>query len=298
MAKARVSLAYAPALLAVLFWSTSPTAFKIALRHQDPFSLLLGASLASTGALAIMLLVSGRWRELRSFKAADLSLSLLLGALNPLAYYLVLFRAYELLPAHVAQPLNMIWPIVLVLISMPLLGQRVGWLSLLAMAISFGGVVLVSLQGGALGKEPGNRLGIFLALSTSLIWAFYWVLNAKNKQNPVARLFLNFCFSSILLVLLALILREDLPAGIPAWTSAAYVGLFEMGITFVLWMTAMKWAGRSDGIGNLVYLAPFLNLMLAWKILDEHIYLTSIFGILLLVTGILLQNLKGRHEGR
>ena len=136
MAKARFNLAFAPALLAVLFWSTSPTAFKIALRHQDPFSLLLGASLVSTLALGVLLLSTGRYKALRSFSGQDLGLSMLLGALNPLAYYLVLFKAYKLLPAHVAQPLNMIWPIVLVLISIPMLFYRLAMLAW-ALWISF-----------------------------------------------------------------------------------------------------------------------------------------------------------------
>lgn len=295
MNKSSASKALPLALLAVFFWSTSPTAFKIGLEHQGTFSLLLGASLASTFALGILLLFSGRLSQLRAFGRRDLALSALLGLLNPVAYYLVLFRAYDILPAQVAQPLNMIWPIVLVLISIPMLRQKVSWLSLAAMALSFSGVVVISLQGGEKAGDPENRLGIFLALSTSLTWALYWILNARSKTDPVARLFLNFVFSSIFLLALGWTGAGSFPSTGWAWISASYVGFFEMGITFVLWMLAMQKAGKSDRIGNLVYLAPFINLIFARQILHESIYLSSIIGIVLLVSGILIQNLSGRN---
>jgi len=51
--------------------------------------------------------------------------SALLGLINPFIYYLILLKAYQLLPAQVAQPLNMIWPIILVFLSIPLLGQKI-----------------------------------------------------------------------------------------------------------------------------------------------------------------------------
>ena len=39
-------------------------------------------------------------------------------------YYLILLKAYQLLPAQVAQPLNMIWPVILVFLSVPILKQK------------------------------------------------------------------------------------------------------------------------------------------------------------------------------
>ena len=71
-----------------------------------------------------------------------------LGFLNPFFYYLVLFKAYSLLPAQVAQPINMTWPILLTIISIPLLGQKITLKSIAALVISFSGVILISSQGG------------------------------------------------------------------------------------------------------------------------------------------------------
>ncbi|MCK4749923.1 MAG: DMT family transporter [Bacteroidales bacterium] len=287
--------AYIFAILAVLFWATSPTAFKLGLRYQDSYQLLTGASLTSVVVLGFIILIRGNQRMILKLEWKDLGFSALMGLLNPVAYYLILFKAYSILPAQVAQPLNMVWPIVLVIISIPMLGQKIGWKSVGAMLLSFSGVVLVSLQGGAGAQHPQNRLGIILALSSSVLWAFYFLLNSRDRQDPVTRMFLNFAFASVYLLLGGILKGQALPASTEGWYAALYVGVFEMGVTFVLWLMAIRLAPSSDRISNLVYMAPFLNLFLASQILDERIYLSTLFGIILLVTGILIQNTAGRY---
>jgi len=286
--------AYLFALLAVLFWSTSPTAFKLGLRYLDTWQLLSGAAISSTLVLGILSLFTGKFNALRAFRRKDILFSALMGLLNPVAYYLILFKAYTILPAQVAQPLNMIWPIVLVLLSIPILGQRIRWISIGAMFLSFSGVVLITLQGGTAAQNPQNRLGVFLALSSSVVWALYFLFNSRDRQDPVSRMFLNFTFATAYLLLGGLLTGHSLPASPEGWYASIYVGVFEMGITFVLWLMAIRLAPSSDRISNLVYIAPFLNLFLAGQILDERIYISTFLGIILLVTGILIQNTLGR----
>lgn len=290
-----VRKAFIYALLAVLFWSTIPTAFKLGLQHSSSWQLLTGATLVSTLVLGILSAIRGNLPSLLSFTKKDLLFSALMGLLNPVSYYLILFKAYTILPAQVAQPLNMIWPIVLVLLAIPILRQKISWLSLGAMFLSFSGVVLVSLMGGNVSLDPQNRLGIILALSTSVIWALYFLYNTRDKRDPVIRLFLNFIFASLFLLLAGLFIEQSFPPSKEGWLAALYVGVFEMGITFVLWLTAIRLAPKSDRISNLVYLAPFLNLLFASQVLGEHIYLTTVFGIMLLVAGIVIQNISKKN---
>jgi drug/metabolite transporter (DMT)-like permease len=286
--------AYLFALLAVLFWSTSPTAFKLGLRFTDTWQLLTGATLVSTVVLGIIATAQGKIQTLKNFSRKDVTFSALMGLLNPLAYYLILFKAYTILPSQVAQPLNMIWPIVLVLLALPILGQRLRWKSLGAMLLSFSGVVVISLMGGSWAKEPQNRLGIFLALSSSLVWALYFLYNTRDRKDAVIRLFLNFIFASLFLLMAGIIRGQSFPASLEGWSAAIYVGVFEMGITFVLWLMAIRLAPSSDRISNLVYIAPFLNLLFASKVLGETIYMTTVIGIILLVAGIVIQNITAK----
>jgi drug/metabolite transporter (DMT)-like permease len=282
--------AYLFAITAVLFWSTVPTAFKLGLRYQDNYQMVTGAALVSTFILAITVLIQGKVNLFRTLSAKDILRTALLGILNPAFYYLVLFRAYDLLPGQVAQPLNMVWPIVLVLISIPILRQKIGWLSIFSMIISFTGVVVLSLQGGTLFSESSNFKGVLLALSTAVLWSFYWIFNMKSRLDAIVGLFLIFAFSSLYLLSGGLIREPGLPAGAEAWAAAAYIGIFEMGFSFVLWLKALQLSQTTARISNLVFIAPFINLIFVNRILGESIYISTIFGIILVVTGIIMQN--------
>lgn len=112
MEKTRQSYIYAG--LAIFFWSTIPTAFKISLGELDILPMLTIAVLISTLVLFIIILAGKKADLIRKTTGKELLNSAILGFINPFVYYLILLKAYQLLPAQVAQPLNMIWPIILV----------------------------------------------------------------------------------------------------------------------------------------------------------------------------------------
>src|SRR5512133_402086 len=164
----RQSKAYIYALCAVLLWSTVATAFKLGLKILSPLYLILTASAVSLLIFLIILLAQGKAKEAFSVTLPGLGKSALLGALNPFAYYLILFQAYSLLPAQVAQPLNMIWPITLALLSAPLLKQKITFRNIAAIFISFIGVIFISSQGSLSGMANTNLTGALLAVGSSL----------------------------------------------------------------------------------------------------------------------------------
>jgi len=278
--------------LTIIFWGTSASAFKIGLRYIDHFQLLLYSTFTAVVFLFFVLWAQRKLKVLKTFTRKQYFNSMLLGFLNPFLYYVVLFKAYSLLPAQIAQPLNFIWPIVLVLFSIPILKQKIGIKSFVALFISFVGVYLISSQGDPFNHRFADPLGVTLALGTSIVWALFWLFNMKDQRDEVLKLFLNFVVAFFLI--LALTIKEStvFPNNIEGIVTAIYVGLFEMGITFVLWLKALKLAGRTDKIGNLIYLTPFCALIFIHIFLGEKIYITTIFGLILIVTVIMLQQLK------
>lgn len=281
--------AYLYAGLAVAAWSTVASAFKISLRQLTPFELLLYAALSSTLLLGIVVVASGRWRSLAQWRGRDYWVSFALGLLNPYLYYLVLFAAYDRLPAQEAQPLNYTWPIVLVLLSALFLRQRVTPVTMVAMAISLAGVAVISTRGDLLALRFTDTLGVALALGSTIIWAGYWLLNLRDARDPVVRLGVNFLFGSGV-VLVHGYLTDALR--VPPWNAlagAAYVGWFEMGVTFVWWITALRYARTTAQVSGLIFLAPFFSLIVIHFAVGEPIYPSTVIGLILIVTGIVLQ---------
>jgi drug/metabolite transporter (DMT)-like permease len=278
--------------LTVLFWATIPTAFKIALRHLDFIELLFVAILTTLIFLLAVLVIEGRVKEIFSFSRKQYTSSVILGFLNPFAYYLILLKAYSLLPAQIAQPLNFTWPIVLVFLSIPILKQKITSKNIIALFLSFVGVYFISSEGDPFNLKFAEPLGIFLAVGSSVIWALFWIFNVKDQRDEVSKLFLNFFFALVFLLPVYIIFSEKALFKPEGLFSGLYVGLFEMGITFVLWLKALRMATSTAKISNLIYLTPFFSLIFVHFILGEQIHYTTIVGIILVVSGIILQEIK------
>jgi drug/metabolite transporter (DMT)-like permease len=286
--------AYVSASLAVLAWSTVATAFKLALRHVSFTGLLFYASFFSTIVLAIILAARGDFACVFSYTRRQYLKSLGLGLLNPFLYYLILFKAYDLLPAQMAQPLNYTWAIALALLSVPLLGQRIGHREILGGVLGYVGVWVISTRGQVLSLKFANPLGVALALGSAFVWAFYWIGNTRDDRDPVAGLFLNFVMSLPFVLAAHIALsgwRAPTAAGLLA---TAYVGVVEMGATFVLWLTALRLSENTAKVGNLIFIAPFLSLVFIRSVLGEAILPSTYVGLALIVAGFLYQRVGRR----
>jgi drug/metabolite transporter (DMT)-like permease len=293
----RTTSAYLFALAAVALWSTVASAFKLALMELRVLDLLFIAAVTSTVLLGVAAGMRGTLRDIASWGRREQWTALGLGVLNPALYYLVLFRAYDLLPAQQAQPLNYTWPITLALLSRLVLRERAGRVAGAALVLSFIGVLVISTRGDVFALRFSNPEGVALAVGSSLIWATYWIFNLRSARDETARLFLTFASGTMLI---GVILAFDPPLQAPSLRGLAagmYVGAFEMGLTFLLWMQALRRSGRTAAVGNLVYLSPFLSLFIIHLVVGESIHPSTVVGLLFIVSGILLQQAGGRLAG-
>ena len=280
-------------LSAVLLWSTVATAFKLTLAEFSPIQMLAVASVVSSFALIAVCFFQGKLSQLSTTFFSHPWYYLLLGLVNPLAYYLILFKAYDLLPASQAQAINYSWAITLTLMAAVFLGQKIRKQDWVACTFSYLGVVVIATKGDLLGLEFDSPFGVALALVSTLLWAGYWILNTKNKADPVVGVLLGFLVALPLAIGLA-IYEGNSWAHITAkgWMAVTYVGLFEMGITFVLWLSALKLTNNTARISNLIFASPFISLMLLATIIGEDIHPSTLFGLVLIIVGLVIQQIK------
>lgn len=285
---------YLYALATVLFWSTSATAFKLSLSGMKISHLLFFASLTSTIILFFIARQKSRIGVWRVFKGKDFKNNLALGFLNPLLYYFVLFKAYSLLPAQEALPLNYTWPIVISIFSVFFLNQKLSFKTILGLLLAFVGVVIIATRGNILELHFHNVLGVSLAVGSSLAWALFWILNLLDRREESLKLFGSFLFGTILTSIYILFFDSFQTFDIKYLFGAIYIGLFEMGITFFLWMKALSLSSNKAKTATLAYLAPFISLLFISLILGEELYTSSITGLVLIVGGILYQQLEAQ----
>ena len=279
--------AIALAMAAVLSWSTVATAFKIALTHLTHFEMLLVASITSLIIFALVLTIQRKWGEVKTLSRRMWGYFALLGLLNPMAYYLVLFKSYDLLPAQVAQPVNYIWPVLLVILLAVFTRQDIPAKKYIGMLVSLGGLIIISAGGKQIGDTAISASGLILGIMSAFLWATYWMVNNKNKDRADATVacFMSFLFGSIYLVAIAMVIGVNLNT-LPGILSGMYVGAFEMGIPFICFGLAIRKTTNPALINQLCYLSPFLSLFFVSTILGEQIVPTTYIGLILIVAGI------------
>ena len=274
---------------AVMLWSTVATAFSLSLQYLTPLQLVTLATVISWCFFAIRLSAPERRSALRVTSSKARATGLLIGWLNPGLYYLVLFAAYDRLPAQEAMAINYSWGITLALLAAPLLRQHLSAGALLAACISYGGILVIATRGAPLSLDFAQPLGVGLALLSTVLWSLYWVINTRLSLDPEVNLFLNF--SGALPLLLALLWWSNTPFPTlwQGWAGGLYVGLFEMGLAFVLWMGAMKATTSTLRISSLIFLSPPLSLVLIWVIAGEPVKAYTLIGLVLILFGLWLQ---------
>ena len=147
---------------AVALWSTVATAFKVALAWMSPLELMWIAALVSWLLMGALVFKQGNmalalhqgWRT-----------ALWAGLMNPVAYYLVLFAAYDRLPGQEAMALNYTWALAMAFLAVPLLGHRLTRLDVAAGLVAYSGVWVIATRGNVFNVAFEDPLGVLLALS-------------------------------------------------------------------------------------------------------------------------------------
>jgi drug/metabolite transporter (DMT)-like permease len=290
MKKARnLSLIYT--LLTVLCWSTAATAIKITLFYLNPLVGVFYATLFSFLTLVVLATFQKKWIMVGELIRKNTGRYLLLGFLNPFFYYLVLFYAYDLSWAQEAMSLNYTWSIFLTIFSVLILHQKLKLTEIVAIFLSFIGVLILTSQGKLSISAITHPKGILLALGSALIWATYWILNMKWGKEALCSLLIQFGLGTVLLFIFCLLTGAfQLPILRKGLLGSMYVGLFEMSIPFYFWFLALKSAKKTVQPANLIFLSPLLSFILIALLLKEKILPSSVIGFVFILAGIILQS--------
>ena len=278
--------------MAIFFWSTVATAFKVSLQYLSASELVLYSSIFSTIVLWFIILYQKKINDVKIHIIKNYKLVFTLGLINPFLYYLVLFKAYDLLPAQEAQAINYTWALMLAFLSVIFLKQKLTLKDIIAGIICYFGVLIISTKGEPFSLNFSNIDGVMLALLSTVLWSMYWIINTKQKADPIVGLFSNFLVSLPIIIIYFFITQPLVFADIKGILAASYVGLFEMGITFFFWLKAMQSATSTAKIANLIFISPFISLIFIYFILGEQIYISTVVGLSTIILGLILQQFK------
>ena len=266
------------------------TAFKWALEFNTPMALITLAATMSWSFFGVRVIVAGSLKSMHEMNSVLILRCLLLGLLNPAFYYWILLTAYDLLPAQDAMAINYTWgltlPLVASLFSRTLPTKYETGLALL----SYLGILVIATNGNLGSLEFDRPAGVALALFSTVIWGLSWVVNSRivdaNNIDAELALFLNFSAALPVLWIVTGLTGQLPSVSVGSLLGGLYVGLFEMGIAFVLWMNAMRLTDNPLRISSLIFLAPPLSLLLIGTVLNETISGSTLVGLVIILMGL------------
>jgi drug/metabolite transporter (DMT)-like permease len=174
-------------------------------------------------------------------------------------YHALYFAALRLAPPAEAGLLNYLWPLLIVLFSALLPGERVRAAHVAGALLGFAGVVVLMSGRADLELRPEHGLGYLCAFAGAFVWSSYSVLSRRFGSVPTDAV-AGFCLATSALSLVCHVAFEATvwPATPTQWSALAALGLGPVGAAFYLWDVGVKHGDiRLLGVGS--YAAPVLS---------------------------------------
>lgn len=192
----------------------------------------------------------------------------LVGVGGLFGYHAVYFAALRAAPPEQASLICFLWPLLLVLFSALLPGERLSLRHVVGALVAFAGAALLLLGGRDGAAFSGSALsgevwvGYALALACAFIWAIYSILSRLLKGAPTEAV-AGFCLATAALSALCHMLFETTvaPASATAWAAVAGLGLGPVGLAFYAWDHGVK-HGDIRLLGVASYAAPLISTLI------------------------------------
>ncbi len=238
---------------AVLMWSLLAVLTE-ASGEVPPFQLTAMA-LAVGGVVGLIgVVATGRLGELRQPPVAWL-----VGIGGLFGYHFFYFTALRNAPPVQAGLIAYLWPLLIVLFSALLPGERLRWFHIVGAILGLIGTVLVVTGGNGVAFDAAYLPGYGAALACALIWSVYSILSRRLASVPTAAV-AGFCLATAVLSGVAHVLLEETvwPATTGQWLAVGALGLMPVGAAFYVWDYGVK-RGDIQVIGASAYAAPLLS---------------------------------------
>ncbi|MES0885003.1 DMT family transporter [Roseibium sp. SCP14] len=258
-------------LSAVLMWATLGV-FGAGSGQVPPF-LLNALCFGTSGALAMLwLAVTGKLALLRQPPGVWA-----FGTLGLFGFHFFYFTAIRNAPPVEANLINYTWPLLIVLFSAFLPGEKLRAHHVLGTILGLAGAALLITGGDGIQFSGGSALGYGAAIASSLFWSSYSVLSRRLGSVPTEAV-AGFCLMTALLSALCHVALEETvwPAAPQEWASVLALALFPVGLAFFTWDIGVK-RGDIQVLGAAAYSAPLLSTLLL---------IAFGFGVLTLSVGI------------
>ncbi len=183
----------------------------------------------------------------------------LIGIGGLFGYHFFYFTALRNAPAVEASLIAYLWPLLIVLGSALMPGERLGWHHVVGALMGLVGTVLIVTNGGDLAFDATYAFGYAMAAICALFWTGYSLLSRRFASVPTSMV-TWFCLATACLSFACHVTLEEAvwPQGSSEWLAVLGLGLMPVGAAFYSWDYGVK-HGNIQVLGTASYAAPLLS---------------------------------------
>jgi len=241
-------------LTAILMWSLL-SVMTVATGKIPAFQLL--AMTFAIGAAFAFASFLFRPQAFAALKQSPLAWAVGVGGL--FGYHALYFLALRFAPPAEAGLVNYLWPLLIVLFSSLLPGERLAPHHVIGALLGLAGTVLLFAGNGSSGFAPGQIPGFLAAFVAAFVWAAYSVMSRRLKAVPTDAV-AGFCLATAVLAALVHGFVETTvwPETTMQWLAIVGLGIGPVGAAFFVWDIGMK-RGDIRVLGAASYATPLLS---------------------------------------
>ena len=278
---------YLYAGISILFWSSLATVSKLLLGSMNSYKVLCISAFFAAVTLLVVNIFTKRLGILKSYKLKDYLIITLIGLPGTFFYYVFLYLGTDRMLASQAFIINYLWPIMSVVFACLLLKEKFTIRKIIAIGMSFLGVVTVA--GGELAHFNMQTLfGIMLCICAAVSYGLFTALNQKWHYDKYISMMLSFISAFVLSLVINLAMGTNMTINLFEGVGLAWNGFSVMAIATVTWALALD-SGKTAKVSNLAYITPFLSLVWTALFLKEPINPWAVLGLIIIVLGIFVQ---------
>ncbi len=278
-------------LVCVSFWALIPVVSKLGQSTLDSHQFLFWSCLNSFLILLITASIKGNLSEVARYSLKDHLNLILLGMLGIYIFYLFLYLGYSTTRGMEVLIFQYTWPIWIVLLSIPILKERINGKKLFALFMGFAGVFIVMTQGRFQDITINNPGSIFLVTTGAASFALFSVLSKRVNKDPYVVVTYYF-FTACVAAFISMLLFSDFSSpSINEILPILINGSLVNGISYLLWQKALRLTEAST-LAPFTFITPILSTIYLLIFFDEPFLLTHVIGLICILSGGLLASIK------
>ena len=276
--------------LCIFLWSMIPLFAKLSQLRLDHHQYLFYSSIISFLSLLSVALVRKKAHELFNYSGKMYAFLSLLGFLD-FFFYLLLYFGYQKAQGLEVLVMQYTWPIFIVLLSVLILRETLGFNKLLALFFGFLGVVIVLTKGHLSHIDLSNVNVILIVLLGSFSFALFSVLSKKVSIDLTNAVTIYF-FTAIIYSFISMqTFSSFIVPSFNEWIFILINGVLLNGISYLFWIKALQTSDASF-VAPFIFITPILSATFMILVFNEPVHLVYLIGLGFIIVSGLANSVK------